>query len=108
MMTPASNNPTTIGKCTRRASGGTPTITAIAMANFAKGGSVTACARKYSKVPISSAPLKFTDKFDELTIVLGPPKPTDEYANRREPAYRAAPDGNEQPEKFAGLASAKY
>jgi len=94
MMTPVSNNPTTIGKCTRRANGGTPTMTPIAMANFANVGNVTACARKYSKVPISSAPLKFSGKIDELAIVLGPPKPTDEYANRRESAYRTAPDGN--------------
>ena len=61
---------------------------------FATNANVTACPRKYSKVPISSAPLKFSGKIDELTIVVGPRKPTDEYANRREPACGTAPDGN--------------
>ena len=78
MTTPVSSNPTTIGKCMRRASGGTPTMTAIAMANFANNGNVTACARNHSKVRIMSASRKFTGKIDKLTIVLDPPKPTEE------------------------------
>jgi hypothetical protein len=40
-MTPKSSRPTISGSLSRRTSAGTPTITAIATANFAKGGSAS-------------------------------------------------------------------
>ena len=69
-------------------------MTAIAMANFANNGNVTACARSHSKVRIMSASLKFTGKIDKLTIVLDPPKPTEEHWNKLEAAYGAAEGAN--------------
>jgi hypothetical protein len=41
--TPNSSNPTISGSLTRRARGGTPTMTAMAMANFARSGSARTC-----------------------------------------------------------------
>jgi hypothetical protein len=78
-------------------------MTAIAMANFANNGNVTACARNHSKVRIMSASLKFTGKIDRLTIVLGPPKPAEEHGNKLEAAYCAAEGANSQPGRPVGL-----
>ena len=50
-----------------------------------------------------SASLKFTGKIDKLTIVLDPPKPTEEHWNKLEAAYCAAEGANQQPGRSAGL-----
>jgi hypothetical protein len=68
-------------------------MTAIAMANFANSGNVTACSRKNSKVRIMSASLKCTGEIDKRTLVLDPPKPR-EHGNKLEAAYRATKEAN--------------
>jgi hypothetical protein len=67
---------------------------AIAIANFANSGNVTACARKNSKARIMLASLKWTSEIAKRTLVLDPPKPREEHGNRLEAAYRATKEAN--------------
>jgi hypothetical protein len=53
MTRPASSNPTAAGSRNRRDSAGTPTMTAIMMANFVRFGSVSRCVRTKSIHSIS-------------------------------------------------------